>query len=163
MTELRIRPATPTDRPAVWAIIGPVFRAGDSYAIDPDISEHDALAYWLRPDQETFVAEAGGEILGTYYIRANQGGGGDHVCNCGYITSPAARGRGIARAMAAHSFAQARHRGFLGMQFNFVVATNLGAIHLWETLGFTTVGRLPQAFRHPTDGLVDALIMYRAV
>ena len=40
----------------------------------------------------------------------------------------------------------ARARGFRAMQFNFVVATNTGAIALWERMGFATLGRLPGAF-----------------
>ena len=47
------------------------------------------------------------------------------------------------------------------MQFNFVVSSNLPAIHLWQKFGFATVGRLPGAFLHPRLGYVDALVMYR--
>jgi hypothetical protein len=58
------------------------------------MTEADALAYWLGEDRETFVAEEDGEIVGTYYIRANQAGSGKHICNCGYMTSATATGRG---------------------------------------------------------------------
>ncbi|ODT09653.1 MAG: GNAT family N-acetyltransferase [Kaistia sp. SCN 65-12] len=156
-----IRPALRQDDDAVWAILEPTFRAGETYAIDRDISRADALAYWTGPDRETFVAEDVGEILGTYYIRANQAGGGRHVCNCGYMTSVTAFGRGIARQMHEHSLGIARSRGFLAMQFNFVVSTNDRAVRLWSTLGFATVGRLPGAFQSPSRGRVDALVMYR--
>jgi ribosomal protein S18 acetylase RimI-like enzyme len=47
------------------------------------------------------------------------------------------------------------------MQFNFVVSTNERAIRLWESLGFKIVGRLPLAFKHPTHGYVDALVMFQ--
>ena len=156
-----IRPAVPEDGAALWAILEPVIRAGETYALDRDMSREAALAYWLGADRATFVAEAEGHILGTYYLRANQAGGGAHVANCGYATLGAARGRGIARAMAAHSFAEARARGFTAMQFNFVVSSNSVAVRLWHALGFETVGRVPQAFAHPTLGLVDALVLYR--
>jgi ribosomal protein S18 acetylase RimI-like enzyme len=158
-----IRPATPEDCIAVWAIIGPAIRAGETYALDPAMRENDALAYWLGPDRETFVAEENGEILGTYYLRANQAGGGSHVCNCGYMTSTSATGKGVARAMCAHSIEHARTRGFRAMQFNFVVSTNERAVRLWESLGFLVVGRLPQAFHHPAQGDVDALVMFRSL
>jgi ribosomal protein S18 acetylase RimI-like enzyme len=49
------------------------------------------------------------------------------------------------------------------MQFNFVVSTNERAVRLWQSLGFAIVGRLPGAFRHPTQGYVDALVMYQAL
>lgn len=156
-----IRPALPHDAAAIAAIILPVIRAGETYALDRTMSEEAATAYWLADDKTVFVAEEDSAILGTYYLRANQAGGGDHVANAGYMTSPAARGRGVARAMALHSFDQARARGFAAMQFNFVVASNEAAVHLWTSLGFATVGRVPGAFRHPRLGAVDALVMHR--
>jgi len=156
-----IRPATCTDAPAIAAIILPVIRAGETYSLDPAMSEEDALAYWFGEDKTVFVAEEDGVILGTYYLRANQAGGGDHVANAGYMTAAAARGKGVARAMALHSFDQARARGFTAMQFNFVVASNAAAVHLWTALGFATVGRVPGAFRHPALGPVEALVMHR--
>jgi ribosomal protein S18 acetylase RimI-like enzyme len=107
------------------------------------------------------VAEREGEILGTYYLKTNQAGGGAHVCNAGYMVAEAARGQGIARAMCVHSQDEARELGYLAMQFNFVVETNRGAIALWQSLGFETVGHLPRAFRHPQAGLVDARVMYK--
>lgn len=158
-----IRPAMAAGSAAIWSIIGPTIRAGESYALDPAMSEEDSLAYWLSPDRETFVAEANGAILGTYTIRANQSGGGNHVCNCGYMTSAAAMGRGVARAMCRHSMDHARTRGFRAMQFNFVVSTNERAVRLWGSLGFAVVGRLPLAFRHPVQGYVDALVMFRSL
>ena len=153
-----IRPARPEDRSAIWSLIEPVIRAGETYALDRDMSEEDALAYWLGQEKETFVAEQEGAILGTYYLRPNQAGGGKHICNCGYMTSADATGRGVARQMCLQSLAHARARGFRGMQFNFVVSTNERAVRLWQSLGFELVGRLPLAFDHPTRGYVDALV-----
>lgn len=103
-----IRPAASRDASAIWAIIGPVIRAGETYALDHDLSETDALAYWMGTDRETFVAEEEGVILGTYYLRPNQHGGGRHVCNCGYMTAAAASGQGVARRMCEHSLSRAR-------------------------------------------------------
>jgi ribosomal protein S18 acetylase RimI-like enzyme len=158
-----IRLARPEDAAAIWSIIGPTIRAGETYTLDPHMSEADALAYWLGPDKETFVAEEDGAILGTYFMRPNQAGGGAHVCNCGYMTSAAATGRGIARLMCRHSLDHARVRAYRAMQFNFVVSTNERAVRLWESLGFKIVGRLPLAFRHPTRGYVDALVMFQSL
>ncbi|WP_226582688.1 GNAT family N-acetyltransferase [Acuticoccus sediminis] len=156
-----IRPITEADAPAVWSIIEPIIRAGEEYALDRDMSEADALAYWIASDRETFVAEVDGEVLGSYYIRPNQAGGGRHVANCGYAVASAARGRGIARGMCAHSLSHARERGYRAMQFNFVVATNVRAVGLWTSMGFETLTRLPGAFMHPAAGEVDALVMFQ--
>jgi L-amino acid N-acyltransferase YncA len=160
---LSIRPATLDDTAAIWAILEPTIRAGETYTLDRDMPEVDALAYWFGTDKAVFVAEEDGVILGTYYLRANQAGGGAHVCNCGYMTGAAATGRGVARAMALHSFEQAKACGFRAMQFNFVVASNTRAVGLWQSLGFDIVGRLSGAFAHPARGFVDALVMFRAL
>ncbi|MGE3283677.1 MAG: N-acetyltransferase family protein [Alphaproteobacteria bacterium] len=156
-----IRPAHPEDFNSIWSIIGPVIRAGETYTLDPSMSEADALAYWVSADKETFVAEENGLILGTYYIRPNQAGRGSHVCNCGYMTSASATGRGVARQMSKHSLAHARSRGYRAMQFNFVVSTNERAVRLWQSVGFEIVGRLPLAFNHPDYGYVDAFVMFQ--
>lgn len=160
---VKIRLATTDDRPNIWAIIEPVIRAGETYTLDRDMTEEEALAYWAGPDKETFVAEEVGRILGTYYMRPNQAGGGKHVCNCGYMTAAQATGRGVARQMCLHSLDHARERGYRAMQFNFVVSTNERAVRLWEQLGFGVVGQLPLAFNHPTRGFVDALVMFQAL
>jgi ribosomal protein S18 acetylase RimI-like enzyme len=160
---LTIRPARAVDHAAIARIILPTIRAGETYALDRDLGEADALAYWTGADRETFVAEADGAVLGTYYLRANQAGGGAHVANCGFMTDAAATGRGVARAMGAHALEAARARGFAAMQFNFVVTTNIRAVRLWESLGFAIVGRLPGAFAHPSLGFVDALVMFRTL
>jgi len=156
-----IRAATPGDDAAIWAMLRPVIEAGETYTFPRDISRDAAMAYWQSPGHAAHVAEAGGEAVGTYWLRPNQTGGGDHVCNCAYVTAPGAEGRGVARAMLAHSLDLARARGFRAMQFNFVVATNTRAIATWERGGFAVVGRLPGAFRHPTEGFVDALVMWK--
>jgi ribosomal protein S18 acetylase RimI-like enzyme len=159
--EIEIRRASRQDAHEIWQIIGPTIRAGETYALPRDLSEQAALAYWMAPDHDTWVAEMGGRILGTYYMRANRRGGGAHVCNCGYMTAAEAAGRGLARAMCAHSLDYARSRGFRAMQFNFVVSTNERAVRLWQSMSFEIVGRLPEAFDHPSQGYVDALVMHR--
>jgi ribosomal protein S18 acetylase RimI-like enzyme len=159
---MRIRAALETDRDAIWRIFEPVIRAGETYALPADMTRGEALAHWFEPDRTVNVAEDG-EVVGTYYLRASRLGGGGHVANSGFVTAPWATGRGIARAMAVDSLERAKARGFTAMQFNFVVSTNERAIGLWRNLGFDVAGRLPGAFRHPTLGFVDALIMYRSL
>jgi ribosomal protein S18 acetylase RimI-like enzyme len=161
---MQIRPALPqTDADSIWAILEPTIRAGETYTLPRGMACKEALDYWLAPQHEVFAAEQNDQIVGTYFLQANQQGGGSHVANCGYITAPWATGRGVARAMCAHSLDRARERGFTAMQFNFVVSTNTRAVGLWQSFGFEIVGRLPGAFQHPTEGFVDALVMYRSL
>ncbi|HZL38810.1 MAG TPA: N-acetyltransferase [Pseudolabrys sp.] len=158
-----IRPATPADDDAIWRIIEPTFRAGETYPQPRDISRGDALAYWRSAAHEVFVAEQNGAVVGTYYLRANNKGGGAHVANCGYVVVAEASRRGVARAMCMDSLERARARGFTAVQFNFVIASNERAVRLWQACGFEIIGRLPGAFRHPRLGEVDAYVMYRAL
>jgi ribosomal protein S18 acetylase RimI-like enzyme len=156
-----IRPAEPGDHDAVWSILEPTIRSGETYTLPRDLTRVQALDYWFAGGHEVFLAHLAGDVAGTYYLCANQQGGGAHVANCGYMTARRAWGRGLARAMCAHSLETARARGFLAMQFNFVVSTNQRAVRIWQSFGFEIVGRLPGAFQHPGVGYVDALVMFR--
>jgi ribosomal protein S18 acetylase RimI-like enzyme len=162
-TQVTIRAARSDDSDAIWAIIGPIIRAGDTYTLPSDMTREAGLGYWLSPAHEVFVAEESGSVIGTYYMRTNQQGGGAHVANCGYMTATAATGRGVARSMCEHSLVHARTRGYRAIQFNFVVSTNERAVKLWQKLGFDIVGKLPGAFNHPRLGFVDAFVMHRQV
>jgi len=156
-----IRPAADRDKHAIWAIMEPIIRAGETYTLPRNMDKASALAYWLSVEHEIFVAEENGEIVGTYFLQANQQGGGGHVANCGYMTAVTATGRGVARAMCEHSLGRARSRRFRAMQFNFVISTNTRAVGLWQSFEFEIVGTLPKAFLHPTLCYVDAFVMYR--
>lgn len=159
-----IRPATSADHPGIWATLEPVIRAGETLALPRDMTREEALAYWFAPGHEVHVAEVDtGEIVGTYFLRPSQRGGGSHVANAAYVTATAGTGRGVARAMGDHSIALARKREYRAMQFDFVIATNGAAVHLWTSLGFEIAGTLPGAFQHPSLGEVDALVMFRRI
>ena len=161
---MSIRPIADADWDAVWTVLEPVFRAGETYAYPIDITKDQARAVWVDQPAATFVAEdAGLGIVGTYILKPNQPGRGSHVCNCGYVVSEAARGQGVASAMCDHSQEQARAMGFRAMQYNLVVATNEGAVRLWQSKGFDIVGTLPGAFDHPRLGFVDAHVMYKTL
>lgn len=159
-----IRAATDDDRDGVWDVIEAAIRGGEVFVIEREATRDDALAWWWAPGYDVFVAvDDDGAILGASHVRRNQRGGGSHVANAGYATHPSAAGKGVARALCAHSLEHARSRGFRAMQFNFVVSTNANAVHLWQSMGFAIVGRVPDAFVSPTHGAVDVFVMYRAL
>lgn len=158
---INIRRAADNDFDGLWPILRDIIRAGETYALDPQMTPLEAKRIWFDLPLATVIAIEDGQILGTYMLKPNQAGNGGHVCNCGYMVTPGARGRGVARSMCNHSQEFAYEEGFLAMQFNLVVSTNHGAIRLWQKLGFKIVGTLPCAFAHPTQGLVDAHIMYK--
>lgn len=156
-----IRPATDKDHGAIWRIMEPVIRAGDTYALPQDMNRVEALALWFAPDRNVFVAEDKGQIVGTYYLRANRPRPGAHVANAGFMVAGDAAGKGVGEALCAHALQTAKSRGFAAMQFNFVVASNARAVRLWQRMGFEIVGRVPDAFQLPGQGMSDALVMYR--
>ena len=161
-----IRPATGADWPAIWAILEPVIRAGETFTWDRDTTEHQGRERWFRQSPgQTFVAvgrgEPGGVILGSGELHANQGGGGSHVANAGYVVHPAHGGKGVARGLCAYSLGAARVAGFRAMQFNAVVESNVRAVAAWQSLGFEVLATIPEAFLHPRLGYVGLHLMYR--
>lgn len=161
MSELVIRNASKTDREALWKIIKPVIRAGDTYVFSPDSSEQKIMDYWLAPKKQTYVAELEGQIVGTYWLVENQPDQGNHIANAAYIVSPEFGGRGIGKQLCKHSKKEAVNLGFSAIQFNFVLKSNENAVHLWQKLGFKIIGEIPEACQHVKFGFVNAYIMYQ--
>jgi L-amino acid N-acyltransferase YncA len=163
-TPLQIRPFEAADWPAVWALLEPVFRAGETFPHDPAISEAKAQVTWVEQSQAVMVAvDASGALVGTYYLRPNSLALGAHVANAGYVVAEQARRRGIGSRLCQHSLQAARRLGFRAMQFNLVVSTNSAGIRCWQHNGFQVIGTLPGAFRHRQLGYVDALVMFRGL
>ncbi len=158
---MQIRLAGEQDWKQIWPIFAHIAKAGETYAFDPDINSEQAKAIWLTTPLKTYVVESQGQILASYYLKANHAGPGNHVCNCGYMVAQSASGQGLATAMCEHSQKVAVELGFKAMQFNFVAQSNEPAVRLWLKLGYQIVGTLPKAFNHPSLGLVDALVMYK--
>ncbi|MEO0443022.1 MAG: N-acetyltransferase [Pseudomonadota bacterium] len=161
---MSIREASKKDWNAIWPIFHEIVAAGETYAYERDTSKQQGQNIWLDIPRKTYVFcdnNNNNEILGTYYLKTNHAGPGSHVCNCGYMVSSKARGRGLATSMCEHSQTMAVELGYQAMQFNFVASSNAGAIRLWQKLGFDIVAKLPKAFNHPAEGYIDALVMYK--
>ena len=158
---LEVRELRPDEFDLVWPIFHTVISTGDTYAYPPDLPIEEARKIWAAPPARAFVAELDAAVVGTYMLRPNQPGLGNHVANAGYMVAPEARGQGIARALCEHSIGTARQAGFTAMQFNFVVSSNEGAVRLWQRCGFRNVGQVPGAFRHRERGPTGVFIMHR--
>lgn len=172
---IEIREYNAGDEEQIWRIIEAVIARGDTYVFAPDAPREKMLAYWLGADKKTYVAvaktptadpdeteaDSEAQIIGTFYLKANQPDLGSHVANAGYMVAPEAAGKGVGRQMAEFSLAEAGRLGYRAMQFNFVVKSNKVAVRLWQKLGFEIIGEIPEAFRHSEKGLTSALVMYR--
>jgi L-amino acid N-acyltransferase YncA len=158
-----IREATERDHDVVWEIFRATVAPGDAFVYDPNTPREEAMAYWFANGTRTYVAEEDGKVVGSYILRPNRPGLGNHVANAGFMVEPTSRRSGIGRAMGEHALNEARRLGYRAMQFNFVISTNESAVRLWQRLGFKIVGTLPDAFRHSKKGLVDAYVMFRSL
>lgn len=157
-----IRTATPQDWPGIWAFMSGVVAAGETYTYPQDMGPDEGRAVWMLTDPwVVLVAEEGDRILGTAKYGPNWPGRGSHVANASFVVDPAAAGHGVGRALAERVLADAAAAGYRAMQFNAVVATNTGAIALWESLGFGILATVPEAFDSPTHGLVGLHLMHR--
>lgn len=160
--EVQIRPVDAGDWTRIWPILSELVRAQETYALDADLTEADGAALWLvGPPGLTVVAVADGEILASAKMGPNRPGPGSHVATASFIVSRTAQGRGVGRALGEWVIAWCARQGFHGIQFNAVVETNAAAVRLWHRLGFVTVGTVPEAFAHPTHGMVGLHVMYR--
>jgi L-amino acid N-acyltransferase YncA len=157
-----IRDATDADWVAIWPFFHQVVDAQETYAFDPATTSEQGRAIWMeRPPGRTAVAvDADGTVLGSSKMGPNRPGPGAHIGTASFMVDPAARGRGVGRALAEDMVRWHREQGFHGIQFNAVVETNTAAVRLWQDLGFQIVGTVPDAFRHPTQGLVGLHVMY---
>lgn len=158
---MHIRQATEADFEPIWAIFKAVIKTGDTYTFSPTTPKEDLKKHWFADYMNTFVAEESNKVLGTYIIKPNQIDLGNHIANCGYMVHPNEQGKGIGQKLCEHSIYFAKERGYIGIQFNIVVSTNIGAVKLWEKLGFSIIGTTPKGFRHAQLGFVDTFIMFK--
>ena len=156
-----IRETLEEDFDQIWKIFQQIVSAGETFAIQRNASKIEAHKIWIEQPQKTYVYFEKKNVLGTYYLKQNYGGGGGHVCNCGYMVDMEAKGNGLGTKMCVHSQNIAKELGYKAMQFNLVLVSNKQAVNLWTKLGFDTIGKIPKAFEHPKIGYVDALIMHK--
>tara|TARA_R110000868_G_scaffold96582_2_gene265754 strand:+ start:2162 stop:2659 length:498 start_codon:yes stop_codon:yes gene_type:complete len=158
----QIRKATDSDFDSVWEIFKEVIKTGDTYVFDPNTPKADLDKNWFAPYMDTFVLiDENQAVLGTYIIKPNQIDLGNHIANCSYMVNPKSHGNGIGKLLCQHSIDFAKEKGYLAIQFNIVVSTNIRAVALWKNFGFNIIGTTPKGFRHKTLGLVDTYIMYK--
>jgi ribosomal protein S18 acetylase RimI-like enzyme len=156
-----IQKAKDADKDEVWAIIKAVISTGDTYTFEPKTPKETLLKFWFGRDKHTYVARFNNKIVGTFLIKDNQPGLGSHIANAAYMVAPTSAGLGIGKLMGEFSLGEAKKLGYDAMQFNLVVKSNTRAVKLWQKIGFSIIGEIPDAFRHVTEGMTNAYIMYR--
>lgn len=153
------------DAEALQIILNEVIEDGTAFLAEEVKSLEETKQMWLAQHMEAYVAcdTTTGEILGAYLLKSNAGGRGNHVANATYMVKRSHRGRGVGHLLGFHSLEQARRAGYRGMQFNAVVSINTASVTLWQRLGFTRIGTVPNGFRLQNGHYVDTYIMYRSL
>jgi GNAT superfamily N-acetyltransferase len=158
---VEIRPATAADWPRIWPFFAEIVADGQTYAFPPDLTIETAEPWWMeQPPGQTVVAVDGATILGSAKMAPNRPGRGAHIATASFMVDPAARGKGVGRQLGEYVVDWTRSEGYRAIQFNAVVETNTGAVHLWQELGFTIIGTVPGAFDHRLHGLVGLHVMH---
>jgi len=160
-SEIIIRQAKENDKEDIYKIARDVLKTGDTYTLSPNSKKDEILSYWFGQNKSTYVALLNNKIVGFFYIKPNQAELGNHIANASYMVAPKFQNKGIGRKMCEYSLSKAKEIGYKAMQFNFVVKSNVSAVKLWQKLGFRIIGEIPKAFRHSTNGLVNAYIMFK--
>ena len=159
---LEIIKATEQDWGFIWPIFKQIVAKGDTYVYDPQISEENAKIVWFDPKFRTFIAKEDGVPVGACVIRPNHRDLGGHIANAAFIIDDKYRRKGYGKTLGQHAIDVAKEMGYKAMQFNYVISTNLGAISLWQILGFRIIGTVPDGHYHPQlKRYVDIHIMYR--
>jgi len=159
---VEIRAAGPADWPRIYPFFATIVDAGGTYAYPTDHSLEKSESWWMEPPPgQTVVAEHDGVILGSAKMGPNRPGRGSHIATASFMVDPAHQGRGVGRTLGTYAVEWARAQGYVGMQFNAVVETNVVAVRLWQQLGFTIMTTIPEAFDHRVHGLVGLHVMYQ--
>jgi L-amino acid N-acyltransferase YncA len=158
-----IRDATHEDIARIAPFFRAIVSAGETYAYPDDLDDKAIGELWLeRPPGGTIVAlNSEGKVVGSAKFGPNRPGRGSHIATASFMVDPAAQGQGVGRALGEAVLKLARAQGFHGMQFNAVVETNEAAVKLWQSLGFTIMATIPEAFDHRRFGLVGLHVMYQ--
>lgn len=148
----------PADAQGAIAIWNEVVEAGAAFPQEESLTLESGDAFF-RAQSFTGIARNcdSGEIVGLYILHPNNVGRCGHICNASYAVGSALRGLHIGEALVRHCMDKGRELGFRVLQFNAVVASNSGALHLYEKLGFVRLGVIPGGFRR-RDGEYEDII-----
>ena len=101
-----------------------------------------------------------GRVVGLYILHPNNIGRCAHTANTSYAVDSSCRGRGVGRALVQDSLDNLKPCGFRGLQFNAVVASNVSAIRLYESMGFDRIGVIPGGFLNGEGAYEDMIIFH---
>ena len=156
-----IRKYEEADLPSMIAIWNEVVEDGIAFPQEECLDQVKGPEFFAAQSY-TGVAVDEGEFVGLYILHPNNLGRCGHLCNASYAVSSGCRGKHIGEKLVKDCLTEAKRIGFLVMQFNAVVESNIHARHLYERLGFQQLGTIPGGFRMK-DGSYEAICPYYKV
>lgn len=157
--ELTVRQFKKEDVKEMTGIWNQVVDEANAFPQEKQFSFEEAEAFF-RGQSHTAVAEADGKIVGFYILHPNNVGRCGHLSNASYAVSRCARGQHIGEQLVRNCMEKAKELGFKVLQFNAVVATNKGAIRLYDRLGFQRLGTVPGGYRLADGSYEDIILFY---
>ena len=154
-----IREAEESDLEAMWGVYAAVANSSQPLPFADEINRDQFYAQWFGPSLICGVAEEAPHLLGIYKLSAMPGEA--NVATGCYLVRPEVQNRGVGRALVQNSIARAQDADFEEIQIQFVPSTQKNFLVLLEELGFEVIKTLPDAYRHPEQGLVDAYVFQR--
>lgn len=156
-----IRDAGDADWPLIYPFFAQIVAEGRTYAYPDGLTLDQARGWWMEPPpSRTVVAVDGSDILGSAKMGPNRPDRGSHVATASFMVDPRHRSHGVGRSLGLHVIDWCHSAGYRSIQFNAVVETNTAAVALWHSLGFRTIGTVPEAFDHPDHGFVGLHVMW---
>ncbi len=156
---MEIREYTSGDLEQMTEIWNAVVADGIAFPQEEPLTPSEA-AEFFGGQSYAGVAVDEGRVVGLYILHPNNVGRCGHIANASYAVRAGLRGKHIGERLVRHSMEAGARLGFRILQFNAVVATNAGAIHLYEKIGFRRLGVIPGGFRMDDDTYADIIPYY---
>lgn len=149
------------DEEGLYEIFQEVVDSGSQFPYECSSIEEFHRQFFTPQGQVYVCRSLEEEIIGGFYLKANYSGRSSHIANAAYMIRNSYRGKGIGSLLIKASLQLAKDLGFHAMQFNMVLSQNKLAVKLYERLGFSVIGTLPQAIRNPDGSYQDGYLMHR--
>lgn len=157
--EITVKKYSENDIPEMVRIWNEVVEEGQAFPQEEILDTRSGRDFFASQTFCGIAADSSGNVSGLYILHPNNVGRCGHICNASYAVSRDSRGLHIGEKLVMHCLEQGRLEGFKILQFNAVVASNIHARHLYERLGFTHLGVIPEGFRMK-DGSYEDICPY---
>lgn len=156
---ISVRQYKTEDLPQMIDIWNEVVEDGIAFPQEELLNDSTSTEFFASQSYCGVAVNESGAVVGLYILHPNNVGRCGHICNASYAVSSKCRGQHIGEKLVLDCMARAKEIGFKILQFNAVVESNIHARHLYERIGFTQLGVIPNGFRMK-DGHFENICPY---